>query len=335
MKSSVSSHLTDAELAELNELLTPAYRRWLSKLELRRRPTLFIVGAPRSGTTLLTQILASGTDIGFVNNLTARLWRVPALAMAMQQHAGGPSRPGSFDSELGATFTMEEPGEFGFFWRRWFAYGESHAVAPSQLAGIDGEALCREIMAMGEVAGAPMMFKNLAACGMNAGFLSRLLPQSLFLFVDRCRVGTARSILKARLRSSGRLDPWFSVRPPGTSARENTDPIGEVLWQIEAIGDHLCAELAEVEPLRLRRIHFDDLTRHPGEVTAAVRAWMSEQGAALNTFEIALPQSFRSESVGLPEDIEGRLRAAAEGSARADRLAARFPPLLTPVRGVE
>ena len=36
------------------------------------QPFVFVVGAPRSGTTLLTQVIAHCFDAGYICNLTAR-----------------------------------------------------------------------------------------------------------------------------------------------------------------------------------------------------------------------------------------------------------------------
>jgi hypothetical protein len=38
----------------------------------RSYPNYFIVGVPRSGTTILAQILAYVTNVGFINNLASR-----------------------------------------------------------------------------------------------------------------------------------------------------------------------------------------------------------------------------------------------------------------------
>ena len=40
--------------------------------------TIFIVGAPKSGTTLLTQKLISKFELDYVSNLTARFWKKPS-----------------------------------------------------------------------------------------------------------------------------------------------------------------------------------------------------------------------------------------------------------------
>ena len=218
--------LDDIQLAAINEALEPIQRALLQKQpweESGTLPTLFIIGAPRSGSTLLTQLLARATSIGFINNLTARFWRAPVLAMALQMHAGGLLTRERFDSDRGATFGMEQPSEFGFFWRRWFAYNDSHAVDADMVARIDQVALRSEIAGMSHAASAPMMFKNLAACGMNARFLATVIPQSVFLVVLRDRLATARSILRARYRTSSDFGTWFSVRPPD-SKRWPTPP---------------------------------------------------------------------------------------------------------------
>ena len=57
-------------LKALNDSLAECHDRELLDLE-ERFPTIHVIGAPRSGTTLLTQLVSSSLDVGYINNLIA------------------------------------------------------------------------------------------------------------------------------------------------------------------------------------------------------------------------------------------------------------------------
>ena len=48
-------------------------------------PTLHVIGAPRSGTTLLHQALISRLELGYVDNLVAAFWRAPTYGVQLSR----------------------------------------------------------------------------------------------------------------------------------------------------------------------------------------------------------------------------------------------------------
>ena len=57
-------------LKYFNQILQPHHDEEYAELE-ETMPTLHVIGVPRSGTTLMTQLLATSLDIGYINNLIA------------------------------------------------------------------------------------------------------------------------------------------------------------------------------------------------------------------------------------------------------------------------
>ena len=71
-------------LDDLNQRLAAAHDQ-----ELVERPELFptlhVVGPPRSGTTLLMQLLAAHLEVGYINNLIAAFWRAPLYGIRLSK----------------------------------------------------------------------------------------------------------------------------------------------------------------------------------------------------------------------------------------------------------
>lgn len=80
---------------------------------------VLVVGVPRSGTTLATQILARGLGCDYVDHVMASFWKAPEVGYAMSQIAFGRDKHAhiGFDSELGRTRDPRDVHHYGYFWR--------------------------------------------------------------------------------------------------------------------------------------------------------------------------------------------------------------------------
>ena len=63
-----------------NRLVQPLERMLVRTHRDPSVPLLFIVGVPRSGTTLLYQLMCTHLDVGYVSNAMARWWMAPISA---------------------------------------------------------------------------------------------------------------------------------------------------------------------------------------------------------------------------------------------------------------
>lgn len=262
---------TDAEFATMNALLAQLQDTLCSRTEGPKRPVLFIIGVPRTGSTFLTQVLVNHLHIGYATNFISRFWECPAVGALLQQQAHG-LRGNWVDasSRFGQTNGVFGPHEFGFFWRRWFAYGESHYVGE----GTHGPRLRSELGTLEAVFDAPVMFKNLAACGLHARWLAELLPTARFLLIRRDPYDTACSIRSARIDREGGEDNWFSVKPPTYPEIAALPMPEQIARQVLDIELHIADQLSEVSADRWAVLDYTELVQDPGAVVdAAARAF--------------------------------------------------------------
>ena len=76
----------EALLADVNALIAPVQRQ----LEQRApasplRPVVLVLGPPRSGTTLVSQLITTSRLFGTVCNLAARFWEAPAFGLVVRR----------------------------------------------------------------------------------------------------------------------------------------------------------------------------------------------------------------------------------------------------------
>src|SRR5580692_3262293 len=89
----------------------------------RTRPTthapIFIVGAPRSGSTLLYQLMTSCFHFGYISNLHCTLYGAPQLVERFMRNSD--FHPDSnFRSDTGQTEGMAGPCECNAYWYLFF-----------------------------------------------------------------------------------------------------------------------------------------------------------------------------------------------------------------------
>ncbi len=230
---SAASPPTDAErLAELGELLATLPAPGPPTPE---RPVVLVVGAPRSGTTLLSQALAASGGLSYPSNLMSRFHRTPWVGARVQDMLApvlerGPWR---FTSDGGATEGWWEPHEFGYFWTRHLGFRPHvgvHAFDAAAARAFDGSALARDLAAWEAEARRPVLLKTVMA-SFVLEHLAAAVPTLRVLCVRRPAAEVERSLLGMRRRSFGTESRWFSVRPPGAAQADAWSPARQVAWQ--------------------------------------------------------------------------------------------------------
>ncbi|MDZ7703686.1 MAG: sulfotransferase [Trueperaceae bacterium] len=143
-------------LARLNTILEPFEREEYRDLP-ETYPTLYVIGAPRSGTTLLSQVFCSHLDVSYVSNLSAAFWKAPLVGRSRQRRQRAFSRAPTFvvRSEFGRTTGLYEPHEFGYFWSRQLGYPDMQQRDASFEEQIDWASVRKTLNNMTHAVGKP------------------------------------------------------------------------------------------------------------------------------------------------------------------------------------
>lgn len=283
-------------------------------IEVSRLPIIYIVGTPRSGTTLVSQLLSRYLPLGYVNNLIARFWLRPSVGIRLSQALlGKQGREGiSFQSTHGLTEEIGGPHEFGYFWRHWLRLDSApnHHLSKEALDRLDRaglkQVLEQEILG---TFGTGVIFKNVI-CGFHAGFLTGLHPTSLFVHIKRDPLATAASILATRRERFGSYDVWWSLKPSTYPCGFNhADPAADVAKQVLDCRREMDEELSK-EGVNHLDVTYEDLCADPALLMKGICAWVQEKQFDLQPVSAELPTFRASEPARLPAELESRLRTA-------------------------
>ncbi len=251
---------------------------------------VFVLGAPRSGTTLVYQVITQQFDVAYFTGVMNYLYGMPNLwARVARRVARRP--PPIFESRYGKTPGAFAPAEPGNFWFRWFPRD-----------GIDGNYLAAEALSehkliqlrnalndMIRIHQRPMVFKNVYL-DMVIPILAKAIPQACFVFVGRDMLWNCHSLVLAR-RRQGLEKRWWSVQPPGYR-----DLLGQPLWkqaaeQILRTRKIIERDLRESADGRFLEVEYEALCDDPRSVLARLKDWLEPRGFVAFP-DLRLPKRF-------------------------------------------
>ncbi len=241
-------------------LLALAERATLRPGARVERPVVFVLGLPRSGTTLVSQYLVHRLAVAYFTHGVGRHPRAPAVVTRLEQRLYG-DYCSDFRSEYGKTRGPSSPREAGSFWGRFF--GLDAYVRFEDVSEPDARTLRATIAATQRVfGGAPFVNKNVKHM-LRIDALARLFPDPLFVVVRRDLRDVALSVLEARHKGLADASGWWSVKPPDHAALRDLPLPEQIAGQVVSLRDQLHRDLAEVDASRVFWIDYANFCTSP------------------------------------------------------------------------
>ncbi|MGH1462417.1 MAG: sulfotransferase family protein [Neptuniibacter sp.] len=199
-------------------MIVAPFVRLLEKLFLNCRrenfeEPIFIIGAPRTGSTILYQALTNVYDIAYIDNTACKWYRNLRFGMWLSQKISGNNPHNNFEADLGETqhYGCHAPSECGSFWYRWLPR-ERHFIDEYEITPTMIKEIKEEIDGVSSYLGKPMLFKNLNA-GQRLSLIKKVFPNARVIFVRRDPRFVIRSILRARRSLGVKAHEWWSIMP--------------------------------------------------------------------------------------------------------------------------
>ncbi|MFH1465757.1 MAG: sulfotransferase [Pseudomonadota bacterium] len=256
----------DLALHSMNSALRPLERVAVRVRPQRRPPIVLIVGAPRSGTTLLYQLMSRHLEVAYVTNFMARFWMAPVLGQWLNEVVLRGANPlaGELESAFGVTRGPLAPHEFSWLWRRWVDLEASDHLTRAELEAVDWRPLLDELEAMAAWSGRPLVLKALNHVDYHIEFLAARLPQARFVHIEREPRFVVQSILESRVGRYGDVGAWWSLRPRDWASWRSASPVDQVCHQVRDCLEHVRAGLATLPRERRLELSYEELVREPG-----------------------------------------------------------------------
>jgi LPS sulfotransferase NodH len=288
----------------MNETLAQFEGQLAPRVNAPEHPLLFIVGCPRSGSTILAQLLASSGLFAYVSNFVARFWLAPWLGASIGLALGLArlSSPSTLKSAFGQTTGWTEPHEFGYFWDRWFEFGESVKLSEAQLAKIDRKKMRRAFAALQAAYDMPMFFKNQNKYSLQIEFLAELFNNAYFVLLERHPLYQTQSVLLAREEFCGDINIWWTMRPEEYPILKELSPYEQIAGQTFYLSRDIWGSLKKLSKDRYLALTYEDLCASPRDAVTQVAHLVGIKPESADSLEI-LPETLRlSKKQQIPQD---------------------------------
>ncbi len=260
-------------------VLWPLEQSMLSKADTAP-PPVFIIGAPRSGTSLLYELMITRFRFAYMSNAAHRFYKTPLAASRIF------AKPidewqGNFTSSYGHIDGWGAPNEGGWIWQRWLADGDWRDGANfPETSAIELRCL---LAGFSHLANAPFLNKNVMHSN-RLRLMHRIWPDALFVEVRRDALDNARSIIRAERAEGGpkkHSDEWWSVRPRLAKLYAGKPDSQRAAAQVVGVTQDIAEDIAEIGANRLLSVDYLDMCRNPGAVLTQIAQFLVSNGAAV------------------------------------------------------
>lgn len=261
-------------------------------------PPIFVMGAPRSGTTLFMQWLASTGVFAYPSNMLSRFWAAPITGARIQKALTDPTYDfrdelhdfkgeTGFESHHGKTAGALSPNEFWYFWRR-FLPGNEYQPREELERTVDSETLRAELAGITDLFGKPFATKGMIF-NENIPYIADLFPNAIFIWIRRQPEYNIQSLLLARERQYGDMSQWYSFKIEEYPRLKNLDPLESVAGQVAAINRSVETGTANLSDSKKLVIQYEDFCQRPEHYFNEIVNRLATQGGIGEHQELGYP----------------------------------------------
>jgi len=239
-------------------------------------PIVFVVGLPRSGTTILTQLLSASLDVGIINNLIARFWLAPVTGIRLSKAILREQVNISFKSDYGKTSDITEPHEFSYFWHYWLKMENMPPYNPEEVRDeIDWTGLATTLRNMSAAWGKPLVMKA-PDVAYHIEKIFDILPETLFIHIYRDLADTAVSMRRSRLEYFGDENVWLGAYPNEYESIADLEGIKQIAAQAVCLNRMYKTAIDKITEKNVMSVHLNSLCENPLEIVRSIGRRISE-----------------------------------------------------------
>jgi hypothetical protein len=259
----------------------------LHHYSIPKYPVIFIMGCPRSGSTLMLQWLSSLGLFTYPSNIIARFYSNPYLGAKIQQilvdydkenQIGLNSETLKYESTLGKAKGALSPSEFWYYWRQFYQFGEIQKLSDEQLKTVDTKLFVKGLAGLEAAYDLPMVLKGMIL-NWHIPHLNNIFEKVLFINVIRDDFFNAQSLYFARKKFYGNFENWFSYKPIEYEFLKNEVPLiqvaGQVVFTKKAVSEGLSTIIPKYKKLN---VDYEQFCEEPSLFYYKLRKKLSQQG---------------------------------------------------------
>jgi len=284
----------------MREIESLFFEQFSKDIEMDELPLVFILGSPRTGSTLIYQIMINYFDLfwfsNFVNDYFAE-FPVIGVALALCLNSGSPV---NYKSEYGKTEGYFGPSEGSMIFKNWF--GGEHPSQTHSCKVLPGKVmhLISTMKSIYRITGQPILAKNAWNC-FRIQELSRLFPNIHFIWIRRDISLSALSDLKARYRRGGPT-VWNSATTANYLEIQKRPYWEQVVEQQYEYNESIARDLDRFSQGQYVELWYEDVCEETGRELVKLSQYFASKSLPIIKVDMPIPSFSRSSVVDELED---------------------------------
>ena len=264
---------------------------------------IFVVGVPRSGTTLAYELIVQAFEFAFLTRAFSYTYGLPNLTTRLtKRHIRSPAA--HYRSTYGRIPGFFSPAENHVVWDRWFGVDEvlGHYVPPYTLGRKAVGSARKMLQSMTAIVGRPFVFKDVYLA-LSLRELKRVFPDARFVIVERDFEAICASVYRGLTET--RQHDWWSIRPPFFSDFIDSHPVEQTAFLCSRSSQLMYREIASLGDDRCLRISYSSICDSPSGFLQKVQDLAGPD--MRRRVNASVPARFeKSRSKQIPNDVATR-----------------------------
>lgn len=283
--------------------LDTSLRRVMGVPDRPALPPIFVVGPPRSGTTVVAQHLLNSLECAYIPNIVDRWPRAPLLAARVATALA--RRPVSYENAYGETRGWLGLSDGWNLFHRWFPrYDLSEPIDPRV-----SDELPQVFAALEALFGGPVLNKNNHHC-VRLRTLMRVFPDALVIRVSRDAADTTLSLVKARRRHRIPVREWWSCPAPAFLGEDFKTQVERSAATVVGVEAHLDDAMAQIPTGQRIEVTYATFCDAPDALIDQVRDAFGRAGHRVDLRADRPPARLRASTAErVPQDVQQALSA--------------------------
>lgn len=294
-------------MQHLEELEAMLFEQRASAAEPATAPLIFILGSPRTGSTLLYQFIINTFDVFYISNLINDGFATHPVVGAALDVSLNPRKPVPYENRFGKTESCFGPSEASLVMRHWFGGEHPSQTQSTTVIPERRDHMLRSVVAMHAISGRPIVIKNAWNC-FRIRELSTLFPSCAFLWIRRDIEAAAASDLASRY-AHGSPNVWNSATTANYLDLQKRPYWEQVVEQQYEYNRAIRDDLHTYAEDRFVEFWYEDLCANTTEVLGRCQEFFDRRNLVQPRSLIEQVDLKASEGAALPDDDRARICA--------------------------
>lgn len=238
---------------------------------------IFLLGVPRSGTTLTYQLIVHCFDLLYVSNLVERFYATPNLAFAVDQRLGSKGKP-SFTSSYGKINVngIKSPNQGVNFFYQFFGLDDiKHHQTLAELDLAKLSLMRKTIGGLTAKYKKQMVFKELSL-GQKIPVLQHSFPYAKYILIERNLLFTAQSIHRAMTKNNHPEQSMWGGQFDGFEQYLSLNKNKLVANQVVGITRGIEQGLEQIDSERVLRVNYKDICLNASQTLGEIADFIDQ-----------------------------------------------------------